>query len=256
MGENGFYGKLPGLGDFVYRRLPRDFQDPWDAWLQGGISTSKELLGKEAWLETYLVGPVWRFILSENVCGPAAWAGVLIPSVDKVGRYFPLTIAAPIPVDTNPMRLAIEGKCWFDEAETVALDALERDVITLEEFDSQVSSIGSNCSPEIMTQQACDLSMASDQWQIGIDEPADLLEAQVDISWHLARRLMPQFSYWFSDGSENVPASILLTQGLPTPTGFTSLLNGDWSGTGWHSWLGFSPIKGLDNLYPQSEESF
>ena len=30
----GFFGKLPSHGDFLSRRLPRSFVDPWDSWLQ------------------------------------------------------------------------------------------------------------------------------------------------------------------------------------------------------------------------------
>jgi len=33
----GFFGKLPVFSDFVGRRLPRSFLDPWDSWLQQGI---------------------------------------------------------------------------------------------------------------------------------------------------------------------------------------------------------------------------
>ena len=33
----GWYGKLPGLGDFAMRRLPPEFVSHWDAWLQSGL---------------------------------------------------------------------------------------------------------------------------------------------------------------------------------------------------------------------------
>ena len=37
----GFFGKLPEFSDFLSRRLPRSFLDPWDAWLQQGILSSR-----------------------------------------------------------------------------------------------------------------------------------------------------------------------------------------------------------------------
>ena len=40
----GFYGKLPARGDFVRAGLPRDFIDPWDAWLQSVIAGSRTLV--------------------------------------------------------------------------------------------------------------------------------------------------------------------------------------------------------------------
>lgn len=95
-GALGFYGKVATHGDFVSRRLPRSFLDPWDHWLQDCLRYSQEQLGAD-WLDVYLTSPVWRFALAPGVCGDGAWTGVLIPGVDRVGRYFPLTVAAPLP---------------------------------------------------------------------------------------------------------------------------------------------------------------
>lgn len=92
----GWFGKLPILGDFAQRRLPHDVVERWDAWLQAGITDSRAALG-EAWLDNYLTAHVWHFVLMPGVLGPHAWAGVWMPSVDRVGRYFPLTLLAPLP---------------------------------------------------------------------------------------------------------------------------------------------------------------
>ncbi len=81
------------VGDFVSRRLPASFV------LLGRMAASRLCLPAETelgaeWLETYLTSPIWRFALSGGVCGDRACAGIFMPSVDKVGRYFPLTLAA------------------------------------------------------------------------------------------------------------------------------------------------------------------
>jgi type VI secretion system protein ImpM len=81
----GFFGKLPGNGDFVHRRLPRSFVDPWDRWIQRGVAASRTQMG-ETWLDTYLKSPMWRFVLAPGPCGTQGWMGVLMPSVDRVGR--------------------------------------------------------------------------------------------------------------------------------------------------------------------------
>ena len=94
MAARGFYGKLPARGDFVARGLPRDFTRPLDAWLSEAVAGSREVLGQERWLAAYLVAPVWRFSLPPGACGPAAAVGLLLPSVDRTGRYFPLCFAA------------------------------------------------------------------------------------------------------------------------------------------------------------------
>ncbi len=53
MAAPGWYGKLPMLGDFAHRRLPRGFVDACDDWLSRGIGASRQSLGP-AWLDDYL----------------------------------------------------------------------------------------------------------------------------------------------------------------------------------------------------------
>ena len=70
----GFYGKLPGEGDFVSRRLPWEFTSAWDDWMQQGLVASRHALGGR-WLELYLSAPVWRFqiaagVSSDGIIGP------------------------------------------------------------------------------------------------------------------------------------------------------------------------------------------
>ena len=95
----GWYGKLAALGDFAQRRLPAGFVRANDAWLAHVMSQSRAQLGA-GWLERYLQAPVWRFAWAPGMggvgttCTPAPWwFGVLMPSCDKVGRYFPLLVA-------------------------------------------------------------------------------------------------------------------------------------------------------------------
>lgn len=84
----GFFGKLPARGDFVRAGLPRDFVTIWDRWLSGVLPGALEATG-DGWLQA----PVWRFCLAPGVCGADPVVGLLLPSIDKVGRRFPLTFA-------------------------------------------------------------------------------------------------------------------------------------------------------------------
>jgi type VI secretion system protein ImpM len=119
----GLFGKLPARGDFVRDNLPGDFVAPWDAWLQACVAASRAELG-DAWLACWLAAPVWRFRLAPGLCGAAAVLGLLLPSVDRVGRYFPLTLAAVAPPDGIGEQ---EGDTWLDAAEAAGLAALEQD---------------------------------------------------------------------------------------------------------------------------------
>ena len=124
----GWYGKLPSLGDFISRRLPTNFIEPWDTWLQEAIAASRDQLG-EQWMEIYLTSPIWRFVLMPGVYGNTEmWTGVLMPSVDKVGRHFPLTIAIPVESHSGMMQSALTSQAWYAALEQVALASLDFDI--------------------------------------------------------------------------------------------------------------------------------
>jgi len=91
----GWYGKLPSLGDFASRRLPPLFVEPWDRWLSTGLASWRQ--SDPGWLGAFLAAPTWRFALGAGLPFDRSpgYAGVMMPSVDRVGRYFPLTVVRP-----------------------------------------------------------------------------------------------------------------------------------------------------------------
>ena len=107
----------------MHAGLPRDFVDPWHDWQSLVIAGSRGMMG-EAWLEAFLEAPVWRFILPAGLCGPRAAVGLIMPSVDKVGRYFPLTLAA-LPDAGTPV--ADDWSGWLDAVEDLGRLALDED---------------------------------------------------------------------------------------------------------------------------------
>jgi type VI secretion system protein ImpM len=92
--EGGFgaFGKIPALGDFFRLNLPAGFVQPWDDWLQDGILAARKTLG-DSWDTAYMSAPLWRFTIPPGLAGSQAVLGVLMASVDRVGRQFPLTLA-------------------------------------------------------------------------------------------------------------------------------------------------------------------
>ncbi|SDB68274.1 type VI secretion system-associated protein TagF [Belnapia rosea] len=97
----GLHGKLPAHGDFVRRGLPASFCEPWDAWLQAGMTAARSSLGP-GWEAAWAAAPAWRFALPAGACGPDPVAGILACSTDSVGRRFPLTLAAIAPGQAEP----------------------------------------------------------------------------------------------------------------------------------------------------------
>lgn len=126
----GWYGKLPALGDFASRRLPQEFIQPWDAWLQQALAQSQAMLG-EAWLPAYLTCHIWRFILAKDCLDSHRWSGILVPSVDRVGRYFPLCIVTK----TDSVELTPTWFATLDESARIALSGSD-----VEAFDCSLAN--------------------------------------------------------------------------------------------------------------------
>ena len=126
----GWYGKLPALGDFASRRLPPDWIEPWDHWLASGLHQLREA-APEAWLDNYLASPAWRFALLPGAlparAGDGLRVGVLVPSVDRVGRYFPLVVVSePLPRPSDGAQVAALWH-WAGQLEYIAVQALQDD---------------------------------------------------------------------------------------------------------------------------------
>lgn len=117
----GWFGKLPSLGDFASRRLPASFVQPWDRWLQRGMVAAIAALGEARWVETYLVAPVLRFWLAPGVLGDSGWAGLMMPSTDRIGRHFPLTIATP----DGSLAATLAAREWFRALDHAARKVLD-----------------------------------------------------------------------------------------------------------------------------------
>jgi type VI secretion system protein ImpM len=217
----GFFGKLPGHGDFVTRALPADFVRHWDGWLQAALSASRGQLG-EAWLELYLTSPVWCFALSAGVCGRAGVAGVMIPSVDRVGRYFPFTLACAVPEACRPLGLWRTAAAWYAAAEELALAALHEEA-SLAALLEGTLDLG---APDVADGGSARLT-ARMRFADG-----DAAATGDTLTRHLAE-LAPVPSLWWSKGSQQVAPSVLISAALPQPEGFAALLDGQWAAWGW-----------------------
>jgi type VI secretion system protein ImpM len=129
----GWFGKLPGLGDFASRRLPERFVRRWDRWLQGGLARAGD---DPDWLARYLVAPIRRFWLAPGVMDASGWAGLLMPSVDRVGRHFPLTLARPL----EPLAGALAARAWYRALDGAARRVLDLDY-TVDDFELALAAL-------------------------------------------------------------------------------------------------------------------
>ena len=101
------FGKIPAHGDFISRGLDHATHELLDDWLSVEVAHAR---ARFADFDTrYVQAPPWYFV---DVDSAGAWSGgALCLSVDKVGRRFPILVAA--------------SATSADTAREVALAALE-----------------------------------------------------------------------------------------------------------------------------------
>lgn len=240
MAENtiGLYGKLPAHGDFITRDLPPGFINIWDEWLQRGMLCSQEELG-ENWLDIYLTSPIWRFAFSGGVIDNQSWAGVIIPSVDRVGRYFPFTLLSTLPLNSNAFDTINSEAAWFNHLENIALEGLEGHL----DVDSMYAELQlvQPLKPATFKTNMPASQAISNHFSVSLDfeeqMPASLYPGLLD---YLLLREGQSYSVWHTMGSEMVAPSFLLSKGLPPARGLTALIDGNWSQ---HNW--FEPVSSL-----------
>ena len=115
----GFFGKLPTHGDFVSSAIGLRLQGELDQWVRSGLIALEAALGSD-WRQLFHATAAWRFVTGKGVWAPAAIAGVLLPSRDRVGRSFPLIIAAQLQRFSGQLRDLCEDDSWFTAAEALA----------------------------------------------------------------------------------------------------------------------------------------
>lgn len=220
----GWFGKIAPVGDFASRRLSPAFTQACDGWLSRCLEASRAQLG-ERWLEAYLTSPLYRFAWAPGVVDPQWWFGAMMPSVDNVGRYYPLLIAqaagGPPSASADLERL----ERWFAQLVEAALVTLQPGA-TLERFEAMLVQAAALPTPAATT------TYAEAQWP---DRTSHALPAAAPLAQGLAgfaaqetlRRFRGCSMWWplLADGAES---HLSVAVGLPAAESFAQLLEGAW----------------------------
>ena len=233
------FGKLPSHGDFLRRRASDAFVDAWDGWLRECLTESQAALG-DRWLDVYLTSPAWRFVCASGVCGPAPVIGLMVPSVDRVGRYFPLTLVAELPDDVSLIAAATDSSRFFDRAERLLIETLAADDVDFERFDEQVVKLRDTLEwttlppPVVLDRGAAAIvGDGSHAWQIPLGPGAQLATIFGQLLSQRLSAVYGPFVLWWTEGSSIVEPSCLIASGLPHPSSFGALLDGEWADFRW-----------------------
>jgi type VI secretion system protein ImpM len=243
----GFFGKLPSHGDFIERRVGSAFRDLWDDWMQRCIVESQqELAGR--WLDCYLTSPMWRFYLGDGVAGAASYAGILLPSVDRVGRYFPLTVVVELPIGIPAAEFAQVSTGWFEEIERLCVDALQNPEFDLAAFDAALATSADKLSGVDSLPASRAFPGNSSQWHwptASVNDFATRISAPL---MGMAQGALRPMSMWWTDGSELIEPCILLSRSLPRPDSFAALLAGTWDDGRWDGEVTPAPPSATGSL--------
>ncbi len=215
----GFTGKIPDKPDFISRYLPSNFLSFWDTWIDQGMSQSQSSLGAQ-WQERFLIAPVWQFSILPGQLGETGWVGVIIPSMDGVGRYYPLTVASAYPFSHHHFP---EAEVIFERLEGVAISALDEGV--------SINDLEDLCHQECLS-QAETLPHFSHPQKVVPDRSALSLtlrpgadELQLAISGLASDQILKSPVCFWSSGSPHVQPAVHYLGSLPGPDFFVDLLS-------------------------------
>lgn len=216
----GWYGKLATLGDFAHRRLPAEFIRVGDAWLSQAMSASHQQLG-DRWLDVYLTAPVMCFAWAPGVADAHWWFGLLMPSCDNVGRYFPLLIAhrrARPPLD----RIALDHlEAWFGHLANAATHTLgeQSSIETFEQALRDAPPWPTPGAPAALTLRS---TSNGDRYHLGRRATLNHWLHAMAIDELHAR--FKGCSIWWRQGDAGHDATASVVRGLPDPSTFAEML--------------------------------
>jgi type VI secretion system protein ImpM len=219
------YGKLPTKRDFIAIGATRDFLDQWEPWLQSSVSASQAML-KDRWQDAFLKAPIWRFWLGADLCGVPV-IGAFMSSLDKVGRYFPLTLFACADHGATIPPPEIDSRDdWFKAAEDFLILTLDHE----KTFESAVQDLNELAMPfETAPALPPDVFMdrnATASIKSGERPFTDIFASlrQTDPG-----KIYSGTTFWWTVGGEDFAPMAFCVKRMPDPFLFAGMLTGQFA---------------------------
>lgn len=220
----GFFGKLPGYGDFVQRNVCPEFSKYWDNWVLQSLSASNEQLG-DLWRSKYFNGPIWRFVIGQCAASPTPVAGLLMPSVDKAGRCYPFTVVCQAETPINPFVFARQLDQLHLTGEDFLISLLENDRPDLDDITDVLNEIYMN-----VQESAClsaDVNTVSSAMEIACITEVDALDFTLGNESFLQMLVEKQniaISIWSMGNTVGANPQIRYFSGMPPSDSYYSFL--------------------------------
>ena len=220
----GLFGKLQSKRDFIALATPRAFLAVWEPWLQGGISASRHAL-EQNWQNAFLTAPIWRFWLGTEICGTTV-AGAIMPSMDGVGRYFPLTAAAFAEAGEHPPPPEIDvNEVWYTAIEDFLFSTLDAGR-SFEEVTEALAALPAACA-SAMDRPA---SLASLQPYPGLAvRGGDFAAAFAQTRRADHGAAYAGMSFWWTTGGKDFAPLAIACPRMPDPQLYATMLTGQFA---------------------------
>lgn len=217
----GLFGKYPGKRDFLALNLPRGVAGVVEPWLQKAVAISRERLG-QVWKDYYFIHPIWSFRLGAGIAGSDC-IGALMPSVDGVGRCFPLCIVAHAPPQAAfPLYGEIPAE-WIGDLHARLLSALsENEVPDPENLLAGLQDPPHAVMPEGMQPLRGGYAFAGE----GTEDDGMPARFALAERFTVARG---RALFW-TQGGQYVPPQLLSFAGMPDPALYTRMMGGTGDG--------------------------
>ena len=223
----GFFGKLPGYGDFVQRNVCPEFAKYWDNWVLKSLSSSREQLG-DLWRDKYFNSPIWRFVISQDTVSHTPVAGFIMPSVDKAGRCYPFTVVCQAESEVNPFIFARKIDLLHEAAEDFALSLLENNRPDLDEITSVLNELYQSLQESKC--QSADIKAVTSVMELACVTEIDSLDFTLGNESFLQMLLEKQnvdMSIWSMGNTEETDPQIRYFSGMPPTDNYYSFLAAD-----------------------------
>jgi len=218
----GLFGKLSAKRDFIALATPRAFLEVWEPWVQACIAASQHQLGRE-WQNAFLTAPLWRFWLGADLSGATA-LGVFMPSVDGIGRYYPLTLLAVADASSSipPPDLDLQDH-WFALAEEFLLSTLERSK-SFEEISARLDDMPvPHVEPTVSSAKGI---LSFGDKTIGAMTAGGTFQSALTALRQGNHGTSAAASFWWTEGGGDFPPMALSTHGLPDAFSYSAMLTG------------------------------
>ena len=220
------FGKLGAKRDFIALATPRRFLETWEPWVQACMSASRHQLGSR-WQNAFLTAPIWRFWLGAGIAGTTV-TGAIMPSLDGVGRYYPLTLLAVAdPSYSFPPPDMNQQDQWFASAEEFLLSTLDQ----TRSFDDIAAALDALPAPLMEATITCSQEIqALGDTMVGIVTAGKTFQDSLLMLRQSNHGSSAAASFWWTEGGGNFAPMALCTRGMPDPFRYSNMLTGKLAG--------------------------